>query len=131
MNILIIDDNAIKSIWSRKQIEFNFRDAIFFTASNGIQAKNILEKEKIDFIVLDMQFSFLGNGDIDDLACMKVLEEMHTNKNIDETIPVCICTSGGKWDNELDKFKNLKGFIRYQDSSADEKYKSLIERFVK
>ena len=131
MNILIIDDSPIKSIWSKKQILENFRDALFFTASNGMQAKNILEKEKIDFIVLDMQFSYFGNGEIDNLACLSVLEEMHSNPNINENIPVCICSQGGRWDKELDKFKNLKGFIRYGDQTADEKYKDLIEKFVR
>ena len=131
MNILIIDDDSLKANWSKKEIAENFKNVNFFYSPNGVDGIAILKKEHIDFIILDMQFSYFGNGLNSEEACISVLKEIRDNPYINENIPVCICSQGGRWTDEFDKFENVVSFIRYRDNKADEKYKELINRYCK
>lgn len=125
MQILIVDDYSIKANWIMKEIMENYPNAKFFLCSCGEDGISVLEKEKIDFIVLDMQLPYEKGGSIDNECCVKVLKEM--KKRGFGSIKTCICSSGGKWISELDAFDNVLSFVRYEDRNAADKFANIIK----
>lgn len=107
-NILIVDDEA--AILEILEFEFEFSEELkfknIFKAFSGKEALNIIQNEKIDFIITDMQ---MPNGD--GKSIIKGLDEM--NKDI----PLVIHSGFGHCD-EL-KFLKYEAFVSKPGDMSD------------
>ena len=106
--ILIVDDEY--SV--RTSIEDTLREILeeklkIYTASNGREALNILEKEKFNFIVSDIDMPVM-NG----FQLLKELEKINNDSKI-------IMMSGINRLSEFSKFKNVIGFLKKPLRLAD------------
>lgn len=126
MNVLIVDDDSIKAKWSEYYLRLNKEIENVKVVSYAEEALRVLTSEKIDFVVLDMQFC-IKEGCFDKFAGLYVLKEMQSNPLVNENIPVVICSSGS-YLKELDNFSNVITFLRYGHSNANEFYQSIIRK---
>lgn len=136
MNILIIDDDYIKTDDSKKALSNMFPNAVFTFVWNGCDALRELTPAtcptQYDLIILDMQFPFLEGQNIDTRCGIKVLEQIRLSqeyanpqKRIDDTIPVIVCSSM-QYPHELDKYDNVKGYVRYGGQDLTGQYELLL-----
>lgn len=136
MNILIVDDDYIKANKSRQALEHLFINTNFTFVRNGCNALQELTPAtssiQYDLIILDMQFPFREDQSIDVKCGIKVLEQIklskeYTNpqKHIDNTIPVIVCSSM-QYPYELDKYDNVKGYVRYGGQDLTGQYELLL-----
>lgn len=137
MNILIVDDNIIKANDSKKCLVDIFPGANIHIVHTGEEALNALMRKsgiKYDLMVLDMEFCFSKNENIDRKCGLKLLDFINFNnsafekddsKYIDNTIPIIVCSSG-TYIKELDDYDNVKGFIRYGGQDLTSQYTNLV-----
>ena len=126
MNVLIVDDDSIKAKWSEDSLRLNKEVKDVRVVSYAEDAIRLLEGGNIDLVVLDMQFC-LSQGNFDKFAGIFVLKEMKENPNINESIPVVMCSSGS-YLKELDNYNNLVTFLRYGHSNVDEIYEGIVRK---
>ncbi len=92
MNILIADDE--RDIRNLLKINFEKNGFSVYVASNGLEAFNIIEKEEIDLIVLDVMMPVLDGFNF-----------LHKIRDKNILIPVIFLTAR---DNEIDKILGLR-----------------------
>lgn len=126
MNVLIVDDDNIKAKWSEDSLRLNKEIENVRIVSYAEEALYVLESEKIDLVVLDMQFC-ITQGCFDKFTGLYVLKEMQSNLLVNENIPVVVCSSGS-YLKELDKFPNVVTFLRYGHSNVDEIYEGVVRK---
>lgn len=136
MNILIIDDDYIKTDDSKKVLSNMFPNAVFTFVWNGCDALReltpVICSTQYDLIILDMQFPLREGQNIDTRCGIKVLEQIRLSqeyvnpqKRIDDTIPIIVCSSM-QYPHELDKYDNVKGYVRYGGQDLTGQYELLL-----
>ena len=84
---LIVEDNAINMMLTKKRLSFMSPDIIIFEASNGLEAIQLFQENKIDIIFMDVQMP-----EMDGLEATKEIRLIE--KNIDKHTPIIALTAG-------------------------------------
>jgi len=82
-NILIVEDNKVNMLLTQTLISKKFPNCNIFEASNGLEAVDIFEKNKIDLILMDIQMPLMNGYE----ATLKIRE-------IDPKVLIIALTAG-------------------------------------
>lgn len=85
LNILVVEDNKINMLLCKKMIHSILPNSVIFEAENGQKALEILEKEKINLILLDIQMP-VKNG-------YETTIEIRKNNKL-KNLPIIALTAG-------------------------------------
>ena len=85
LNILIVEDNIINMLLCKKMIQSILPNSTIFQAENGLKALEILDKESINLILLDIQMPE-KNG-------YETTLEIRKNENL-KNLPIIALTAG-------------------------------------
>lgn len=114
MKVLIIDDEKYKSdtiIEAISKIVDKSDITVCTYRNKGLL--ELRENKDYDYLILDMQFPTLSDGQIERENGLSILAELQRTKN---PIPVIICSGSFKDYSKYD-IGNVKGYILYDSST--------------
>lgn len=113
--LVVEDEKSLRNILLLELKEFSNEFNRFLSASSGLEALKIIEKEKIDFIITDMKMPMMTGSEL-------LIELKKRNINIPAIITSGFCTQ-----EEISKIMNVKVFNKPYD--FDELHRYIDELF--
>ncbi len=103
--ILLVDDSNTTKTVITKALNLSGIDlGTIFKAANGREGLDLLQKEKIDLVFLDINMPIMGG--------MEMLDEMKKNPSLSSIPVVVISTEGSSTRIEELKSKGVAAFLR-------------------
>ena len=118
-NVLIVDDSAVVRSVIRKTLDLAKVDcAQVWEASNGSEGLQVLEREWVDLIFLDLNMPVMGG--------VEMIKNIHANGVTGSTPVIVVSTEGSeKRIGELEEL-GVRGFLR--KPFRPEEFRDIVDR---